>query len=207
MKSLRALATGVPFLCVGGVLALAGVSKLLERDEFKSAASVLVPEQSSTNPGPYFLLTEFETLQSRSILRNVAASLDLSERWGKRYNHGKALSDSETEEMIKTHLELRGVPNTRVIQIVTYDNDPEGAANLANAIAQGYGRFRREEFQSRAMESEQAGVIADPMVVVIDRAIPEFKPMRPNRYLAGAMLGCGMFLMIVGIAGLGARHG
>jgi len=207
MKSLRALATGVSFLCVGGVLALAGISKLLERDEFKSAASVLVPEPSSTNQGLYFPLTEFERLQSPLILSNVAASLDLNERWGEKYNRGQALSDSETEERIKRHLELRNVPNTRFIQIITYDDDPKEAANLANAIAQKYSEFRRDESQRRAAELDERRVITDPMVIVIDRAIPEFKPVRPNRYLAGALLGCGMFLMMVGIVGLGARQG
>lgn len=193
-------------MLVGGVLAAAGISRLLKRDEFKSVAAVQISTPpTNTFSHPYFLLTEFEVFRSHAVLTNVIASLHLNEIWGKRYNHGRVLSDSEAEERIKSHLELQNVRNTRIVEIITYDEDPEEAAKLANALAWRYGQLRTEEFERRAAEPGNVGIIADPMVTLMDSAVPEYRPVRPNRYLAGVMLGCGMFLMIVGIVCLSDR--
>jgi len=197
--------TGVFLLVVGGVLAAAGVLRMLERNEYKSVASVLVPEPSKSS-GPYFLLSEFQKIQSRPVLSNAAKLLNLNEKWGKKYNYGRELSDSEVEERIKTHLDLQNVRHTRFIEIITYDDDPIEAAKLANAIAKGYSQFQRAEAQRRSTEAENAGMISDPMVTIMDLALPEMRPVRPNRYVAGVMLGCGMFLLIVGIVFLSGRE-
>jgi len=197
--------TGVFLLVVGGVLAAAGVLRMLERNEYKSVASVLVPEPSKSS-GPYFLLSEFQKIQSRPVLSNAAKLLNLNEKWGNKYNYGRELSDSEVEERIKTHLDLQNVRHTRFIEIITYDDDPIEAAKLANAIAKGYSQFQRAEAQRRSTEAENAGMISDPMVTIMDLALPEMRPVRPNRYVAGVMLGCGMFLLIVGIVFLSGRE-
>jgi len=54
--------------------------------------------------------------------------------------------------------------------------------------------------------AENPGVIIDRPVDLMDPAIPEYRPVRPNRYLAGATLGCGLFLMIVAIVCLAGRE-
>ena len=136
---------GVSLLIFGGVLGSAGLWKLLQPDEFRAVASVQVSEPPPTDSGSYFLLTEFAVLQSDRVLTNAAASLNLNERWGKKYNHGQRLSDPQAEERIKSHLELQNLRNTDVIEIITYDDDPDEAAQLANAIARSYDQFRREE--------------------------------------------------------------
>jgi polysaccharide biosynthesis transport protein len=38
---------------------------------------------------PYFIQTEFETIQSESILSNVVHALDLNNEWGRRYFEGR----------------------------------------------------------------------------------------------------------------------
>jgi len=103
-------------------------------------------------------------------------------------------------------LDLQNVRHTRFIEIITYDDDPIEAAKLANAIAKGYSQFQRAEAQRRSTEAENAGMISDPMVTIMDLALPEMRPVRPNRYVAGVMLGCGMFLLIVGIVFLSGRE-
>src|SRR6478672_6247476 len=46
---------------------------------------------------PYFIQTEFETIQSERVLSNVAndPALDLKTDWGKRYGDGRPLSTAE----------------------------------------------------------------------------------------------------------------
>jgi capsular polysaccharide biosynthesis protein len=206
MKSPRSIATGGLLLLVGGVLAMAGILKLLERNEFKSVATVKVSPPTAVTSGAYFLLTEFQEIQSHPVLANVVASLDLKERWSKKYNHGQALRDSEIEEMIKGHLELRNIRNTQLIEIGVFDDDPFEAAQLANAIARDYREFRTEQFSLSAAVNTNAPAKFVP-VVIMNSAVPQPRPVRPNRYLAGVMLGCGLFLMTVGIVGLSDREG
>lgn len=198
MKPAPSTAVGISLLLAGGVLAAAGISMLLQRDEFKAAAMV----QAYTPPSrafsqPLFPSTEFEVIQSDPVLSNVIATLNLNERWGQKYNHGNKLDDPKTKAIIKKHLELQTVRNTRFIRIAVYEDDPKDAAELANAISWSYREFRKEESQQRARELDPR-MIADPMVTVMDLAIPELKPIRPNRYLARAMLICGLLFVVTG---------
>jgi uncharacterized protein involved in exopolysaccharide biosynthesis len=209
MKSFRLMAVGVFLLVAGGILVATAFSMLLQRDEFKSAAMVQVyPPPSSPNTyDPYFLLTEFQTFQSHAVLTDVIASLNLRELWSKKYNHGQTLSDSEIEEMIKRHLELRNVRNTKFIEIGVYDDDPLEAAQLANAIARSYCRLRTEQIQRLASEvANSSGPLKFQPPEIINSAVPQMRPVRPNRYLAWAMLGCGVILMIGGIISLKSRE-
>jgi capsular polysaccharide biosynthesis protein len=205
MKSPRSVAMAIAVLLIGSALALAGISKLLERNEFKSVAVVRIPPPSPASSGPYFILTEFEVFQSHAVLGRVVASLGLNERWSKKYNHGQKLTDSGIEEMIKGHLELRNVQNAELIEIGTFDDDPFEAAQLANTIAGKYREFRMEEISQFAAGNSNAPAPFQPAVIV-NSAVPQMRPFRPNRYLAGVMLGCGIFLMIAGIVSWSDRE-
>jgi uncharacterized protein involved in exopolysaccharide biosynthesis len=202
MKSLR-FVIGVFLLLAGIGLAADGVSKLLQRNEYKAAATIKInppPQSSSSAYDPYFLLTEFDTIQCHAVLSNVVVMLDLDELWSNKYNRGKRLSGSDTEELIRRHLDLRNIRNTTLIEISVFDNDPVEAAKLANAIARQYCKFKAEEFQRRASEAEKSN---EPLKFqapeVVGPAVPQMRPVRPNRYLAAVMLGCGVFLTIGGI--------
>src|SRR4051794_14220211 len=45
---------------------------------------------------PYFIQTEFETIQSEKVLGKVIAELDLNKEWGKKYGAGQTLKTHET---------------------------------------------------------------------------------------------------------------
>jgi len=212
MKSRRSEVIGVILLIVGFVLTVAGIAMLLQRNVFKSVVRVEV-YPAPRMPGspefydPYFLLTEFETIQSHPVLTNAMASLNLNERWGKKYNHGQRLSESEVVERIKRHLELRNIRNTKLIEITVFDDDPTEAAQLANAIAQGYCKFKTGEFQDIASEAAKSGTTVKYQAPEIVRpAVPQMRSVSPNRYVAGIMLGCGLFLMIIGAVCLTGRE-
>jgi uncharacterized protein involved in exopolysaccharide biosynthesis len=204
MKSFRIL-TGVILLLAGIGLAGIGVRLWLQPNEYESTATVHI-RTPPVNPGvydPYFIQAEFEIIQSHSVLRNVIATLNLSDRWSKKYNKGQRLSDSEVEEMIRRKLELKLVRNTQFLQIKMFDEDPSAAAALANAIALSYREYIRQQPQ-RPIEQ---GVLADLGGQLLGVAVPSIRPVGPNRYLAAVILGCGLFLMIGGMVCLKPSEG
>src|SRR4029077_20264979 len=50
---------------------------------------------------PYFIQTEFEVIQSESVLGEVIKHLGLNEEWGKKYGAGGALKTSDTIGLLK----------------------------------------------------------------------------------------------------------
>jgi len=94
----------------------------------------------------YFLLTEFETIQSQPVLSRVSEKLDLKNVWGKKYNNGQPMTESDVEQMIKSRLDLQNVRNTKFITIKAYSDSAEEAAKLANQVAESYRDYRSEEY-------------------------------------------------------------
>src|SRR5437868_8154427 len=76
----------------------------------------------------YFLLTEFETIQSQPVLSRVSEKLELRNVWGKKYNSGQPMSESDVEQMIKSRLNLQNVRNTKFITIKAYSDSAEEAS-------------------------------------------------------------------------------
>jgi capsular polysaccharide biosynthesis protein len=190
MKSRRSIFTGVIFLVAGTGFIAAGLSMLLQPKVYKSGATI----QANTS--------EFEVIRSHAVLSNVVAKLNLDEVWGNKYNRGRRLSYSEAEEVLKQRLRLRNIENTHFIEISVYTGDPNEAAALANAIAKTYDQYRRAEELRRLAESYPPGVIADPLVAIMDYAIPEFKPVRPRYRIASLVMILGAVLVIPGIIAL-----
>jgi len=100
-----------------------------------------------TSYDPYFLQTEFETIQSDAVLSKVIDAMNLQEKWGQKYNDGKPMNKADVEARIKRELELKPVKNTKFIDISAYSDDPQEAAKLANQIAVSYKQYRDEEYE------------------------------------------------------------
>src|SRR6185312_4424770 len=102
------------------VVITATVVTLMYPESFASTARITVEQEkpdigslggSQVGNGydPYFHLTEFETIQSDAVLSKVIDKMDLKEKWGKKYNGGQPMSQSDVEAMIKSRLDLRPV--------------------------------------------------------------------------------------------------
>ena len=147
------LSAGFVLILAGVVLSMAGLFMLLQSDQFRAATTISV-DQSLHNVSngedydPYFILTEFETIKSHAVLGQVATAFDLHDVWGKKYNHDQKLGDAAVEAILKQHLELRLVPNTKLLEIGVIDDDPSEAAMLANSIAATYRQFKDEEIKA-----------------------------------------------------------
>jgi succinoglycan biosynthesis transport protein ExoP len=105
---------------------------------------------------PYFIQTEFETIQSERVLAKVIQDLNLNEDWGKKYNGGPPLKTAETITLLKGKLDLRPVRNTSYIEIKVFSENRDEAARLANAIAGSYRDYRQEHLQSLSKEGIKA---------------------------------------------------
>ncbi|MGC3958007.1 MAG: polysaccharide biosynthesis tyrosine autokinase [Verrucomicrobiota bacterium] len=91
---------------------------------------------------PYFIQTEFETIQSESLLTNVVDALDLTTVWGNRYNDGQKLKMTEAVSLLRGWLDLRPRRNTTIIDVKVYSENAADAAKLANSVAQAYKQWR-----------------------------------------------------------------
>src|SRR5215469_12944437 len=101
---------------------------------------------------PYFIQTEFEVIQSEVVLGKVIESLNLNEKWGKKYNAGQKFTTTETMGVLKRQMDLRPVRNTSLIEIRVFSDNPEEAALLANEIAKTYQTYRLDQRRKFGME-------------------------------------------------------
>jgi capsular exopolysaccharide synthesis family protein len=105
---------------------------------------------------PYFIQTTFEIMQSQLVLSNVIATLNLNEKWGKKYFNGETLKTTETMEILKGRMALNPVRNTKLIAITVFSDDKDEAALLANTIATAYTEYRsisRSRLTSKGLET------------------------------------------------------
>ena len=116
-----------------------------------------------TAQDPYQFQTESEVIYSQAVLEPVAASLNLSQRWGKKFNGGHVLSGDFTTALMKRMIEIQPVNGGSVIEIRCYSDSPKESAEIANKIAETYC----------ARPPEHTGEM-------IDRALTPWRPIRPN---------------------------
>lgn len=123
-------------------------------EKFASTASMKVERDKSDideisgtsmrfNPyDPYFVYTEYETIQSETILTNVVDMLDLNTAWGAKYNNGQKQKYSETVAQLRNFLSVRQRRNTTIIDVTVLSDTATEAALLANAVARSYKNWR-----------------------------------------------------------------
>lgn len=100
---------------------------------------------------PYFIQTEFEVIRSQQILERVIEELNLNEEWGRRYAGGQTLKTTETIRFLLRQINLKPVRNTSLIEIEVFSENPQEAADLANAIAQAYTAYRLDLSRNLAL--------------------------------------------------------
>ena len=169
----------------------------IERDQSDIQALRGAPTPASYDP--YFIQTEFEVIQSELILGKVIDEQHLQEKWGKIYANGERLTRLEAIGLLKRKMSLHPVRNTILIQIQVFSENRDEAADLANAIARAYAKYRNEAPRAATSGSRPLeGAAIDKalpqriQVVIIDSAMPGIRPVRPNKPLnlaIGALAG------------------
>jgi Mg-chelatase subunit ChlD len=106
---------------------------------------------------PYWVQTEMERIQSRSVLSNVAQKLNLNEAWGEKRG-GERLKTEDTLALLKKKTAVTTDPKSGLIDIKVRSDNAEEAARIANTIAEVYRDQRLSEgrqFASRGVETLQ----------------------------------------------------
>ncbi len=158
-------------------------------ESFSSTARIKIErDQSDVTPlmgergvmmgyDPYFMQTEFELIRSELILGKVIKDLDLNREWGNKYANGMPLKTPETIRMLKGHMDLRTVRNTSLIEITVLRENADEAAKIANAVADAYRNYRRDQRKNlseggiRALEArfnDQSNKVAEAQQRVDD---------------------------------------
>ena len=103
--------------------------------------------QSSTSFDPYFIQTEFEKIQSKSVLYSVITNkeLNLTQKWAKRFSLTQSIDTMEAYTMLKKRIDVRQYRNTSLIEIRVLSEDKDEAALIANCIADSYREWRLEQ--------------------------------------------------------------
>src|ERR1051325_2142901 len=105
---------------------------------------------------PFFIQTEFEAIQSETILGKVVDALELNTAWGVKLAGGTKLKTTDTIALLKNRMTLRPVRGTSLIEITVYSEDKNEAAKIANAVAETYKDFRKQERQ----KLQTGGIVA-----------------------------------------------
>lgn len=142
------------FLIWLAVVLVATLVTFMLPEQFVSSARIKVERDQAVIRGlgepsapsvydPHFIQTEVEIIRSELILTSVVETLKLSEVWGKRYNFGERLKARQTMDHLRSRLDVRAVPNTSLVDIFVYGDQPEETAILANQIAESYRLWRQ----------------------------------------------------------------
>jgi Mg-chelatase subunit ChlD len=83
-------------------------------------------------------------MQSEAVLGKVIKELNLNEAWGKKQG-GRTLTTAETMALLKNKLDLRPERNSDLIDVGVKSDQPEEAAQIANAVAEAYKEHRAEQ--------------------------------------------------------------
>ena len=103
---------------------------------------------------PYYLLTEFEVIQSKKILYQVIAELGLTKYYAKRFKSEIELTEQEAYEQLTREIDVKQFRNTSIIEIRAHSPTNQMAADIANEIAEQYilsrNKGRRERWERGA---------------------------------------------------------
>ena len=146
-------------------------------ESYASTARVRV-EIAATNMGPFFIQTQVEVIRSELVLSNAVKKLNLNELWGKKYFAGETLKTTESMKILMDRLSLAPARNSEIIAITIYSDDRREAATIANTVA--------GEYQNYCLEKPKTEV-GNPVVTIIDAAVPASRPSKPNKPLNLAM--------------------
>ncbi len=130
--------TGVTFFLKEIFASTARIS--IKKDNYD--ISPVLELQPAMQFDPYWIQTEFERIQSRSVLHPVLVALELDKDLAKRYKVN-SVTTNETYLWLKDSVNLKQHRNTSIIEITVYNENRERAAEIANKIAEVY-RDRRE---------------------------------------------------------------
>ena len=135
-------------LLLGGlILCGTGLWLLLSPAQYAARVRIKIENDEPDIEGnvsydPYFVQTSFEIIKSQLVLSNVVADLNLKEVWGKEHFYGEPLKTARCYAILRRHMRLTPIGNTKFVDITYYGDTPKEAADVANAIGESYKKYR-----------------------------------------------------------------
>ncbi len=108
-------------------------------------------ERASLGFDPYWVQTEFEKIQSKSILHQVITNLQLTKRWAEKTKDSE-LTQGLAFYLLKKDLTVSQSRNTSLIEIKVESDTPDEAAEIAQKIAEVYRDTRLAAWRERSSE-------------------------------------------------------
>ncbi len=105
---------------------------------------------------PYWIETEFQKIQSKSILHQVITNLHLNKKWAEKFKEEGELQTDITYNLLKRVVDVRQSRNTSLIEIKVFSEDRYEAPQIANEIAKVYRDYRlalRQEASRRGIKT------------------------------------------------------
>jgi len=133
---------------IGGAFR-SGVERRARLRVEKDAPDVAGIAEPSASFDPYWVQTETERIQSKSVMSNVAQKLNLNEAWGEKRG-GERLKSEDTLALLKKRTTVSTDPKSGLIDIKVKSDNAEEAARIANTIAEVYRDQRLSERQQLA---------------------------------------------------------
>jgi len=99
---------------------------------------------------PYYLLTQFEVIQSTKILYPVVEALGLGREYARRFKQESELRLSDSYEILSKSIDVKQFRNTSIIEIRALNPSAQLAANVANEIAHQYQEYRDRSRRGRS---------------------------------------------------------
>jgi succinoglycan biosynthesis transport protein ExoP len=106
-------------------------------------------ERNTTLYDPYWIQTEFEKIQSKSVLHQVITNLELQRLWAERFKETSLPLDF-AYNLLKSQMSVRQYRNTSLIEISVLSEEPDEAARIANTIADVYKASRLARYRDIA---------------------------------------------------------
>jgi hypothetical protein len=147
-KTILGFATLIIGLSLGGI----GFWLLFGPAEYQAVVRLKIDVDDPNSYNPYFIQTEFETIQSEIILNKVVGTLNLDVQWCGRDPGDNKRKTASAVTILRRRMRVQLIPNSKWVEIYVTDETPDEAARIANAIAQTYHDFRIERYRQQKVQ-------------------------------------------------------
>ena len=101
-----------------------------------------------------FFQTEFEMIQSKKVLYPVIEKMEMRDEFAKKLG-APQLDRDQAYFMLRGNLRVQPYRNTKLIEIGIESEDPDRAAQLANAVTQQYFEYRVQDITEKSSKGLQ----------------------------------------------------
>ncbi len=168
------------FIGVGIIWEVVVIITAFSLPKIYRATAVVEVQVSGANREWNLIQNDAQAILSTKSTMGVIDKLHLNEEWGRRYFNGDKLTSVESLRILLKRLSVEPATNSPVISILSFNDNSEEAADIANALAEAYQRHHLEN--TVTSQTNLSGKMISPTVSVqiINKAQPDHRAYKPN---------------------------